>query len=336
MISTSINTTCLLLAFFVYATPALADLFLYDDIVQCEKTCSPHCSLLISNLEFRLNRMKAHCNENVPHPPKPHDPPSSESKIEIYHSDYCSDYLIATIGPNTDCTSLANAGTDAWGVKVNGVCQNISDTSIQNACMQFQGAVSSSTVTFHNNDSCESTPLMAVDSQTKCNELNKKGNNVWAVKVGRNCYNIPDTSEQTACHAFNSAALQNTVRLYHSDRCDQNSMLGAISANTQCSEFSKSGSDVWGIEIFGQCINIDDMSQASACNLYSKGQDPQAITLYHSDSCKDSSLIGVIASQTRCEDLPSSGSDVWAVKMNGKCQDINDTSYQQACYNLHP
>jgi hypothetical protein len=61
------------------------------------------------------------------------------NRVLIYgSSDYCNnDTLLASVGPNTDCSTLSDSDT-SWSVKVDGQCINIVDTSVRKACMLHQ------------------------------------------------------------------------------------------------------------------------------------------------------------------------------------------------------
>ncbi len=62
---------------------------------------------------------------------------ASSQNVEIYKSDKCSDNLVAIVDRYTDCSSLKGLSS-AWAVKINGQCQDISDTDIVTACNRFK------------------------------------------------------------------------------------------------------------------------------------------------------------------------------------------------------
>jgi hypothetical protein len=59
--------------------------------------------------------------------------------VELYRSDTCSGALQAFVGPRTDCSALAShvSGT-VWGVRINGECQDITDSDFASACARFK------------------------------------------------------------------------------------------------------------------------------------------------------------------------------------------------------
>jgi len=61
----------------------------------------------------------------------------SQNAVEIYKSDTCNGSLLAIVDRYTQCQSLQGLG-QAWGIKVNGQCQDISDTDIVSACNRFK------------------------------------------------------------------------------------------------------------------------------------------------------------------------------------------------------
>ncbi|AZZ35399.1 hypothetical protein CIK05_00810 [Bdellovibrio sp. qaytius] len=53
------------------------------------------------------------------------------------------------------------------------------------------------------------------------------------------------------------------------------------------------------------------------------------VELFQSDSCQGD-LIGIVNASTDCSKFSGAG-NVWAIRVNGKCQDIDDTSAINAC-----
>lgn len=62
---------------------------------------------------------------------------ASPVNVEIYKSDNCSSALVAIVDRYTQCASLKGMPA-AWAVKINGQCQDISDTDIVSACDRFK------------------------------------------------------------------------------------------------------------------------------------------------------------------------------------------------------
>lgn len=62
---------------------------------------------------------------------------ASANNVEIYKSDSCNGALVAIVDRYTQCQSLQGLPA-AWAIKVNGQCQDISDTDIVSACDRFK------------------------------------------------------------------------------------------------------------------------------------------------------------------------------------------------------
>ncbi|WP_374030500.1 hypothetical protein [Bdellovibrio bacteriovorus] len=119
-----------------------------------------------------------------------------------------------------------------------------------------------------------------------------------------------------------------SVELFRSDSCS-GSLIGTVSAASSCERLSSAG-DTWAVRIKGQCLNIPDISTVKACESFKGGADPRAVTIFTSDSCSGNA-IAAISAPSRCENFDSTGSSAWAVKIDGKCQNISDTAPAKAC-----
>ncbi len=215
----------------------------------CDRMCSPECLKYASEILTGCSNSKG-----------PDSRPSRrDGSVEFFHSDTCSSSLIATIDEIEDCSRIST-NENVWGVRVNGICHNISDTSFSTACRSFAGG----SVEFYRSDSCSSNLLATASGQNACSEI-PVSDNVWAVKINGTCHNISDTSFKEACMAFAGGGKRNT-RLYHSDNCDDGRLVGVIGPRTNCE--SLRGDTVWGIEKNGQCQNISDTDIVSACQQY--------------------------------------------------------------------
>lgn len=53
------------------------------------------------------------------------------------------------------------------------------------------------------------------------------------------------------------------------------------------------------------------------------------VEMFRSDNCSDD-LVGIINSSTDCSRFNGAGA-VWAIRVNGKCQDVDDTNAVNAC-----
>jgi len=59
--------------------------------------------------------------------------------VPFYHSDSCSDDLLAIVGPYSDCDLMSRyVSSSVWGVETGGQCLNISDLSFPDACREWR------------------------------------------------------------------------------------------------------------------------------------------------------------------------------------------------------
>ncbi len=122
------------------------------------------------------------------------------------------------------------------------------------------------------------------------------------------------------------------VSLYHSDDCS-NSLITRITWNTDCEKLGESVSlKIWGIEVNGNCYNVNDQSFTIGCKKYRKiPKDP--IIFYYSDDCSSSEEYFLEKTSTCQQALQDISADqkIWAVKLNGECHNIDDTNFVAAC-----
>lgn len=116
------------------------------------------------------------------------------------------------------------------------------------------------------------------------------------------------------------------IEFYHSDSCSSELVM-IVDAWTDCD--SLGSSSVWGVKIRGVCSDIADTSAVKACKSFKALSQPQAVKIYHSDSCS-SELVAAVDRNTVCEDLRGLA-NAWAIQTNGQCQDISDTDIVTAC-----
>lgn len=115
------------------------------------------------------------------------------------------------------------------------------------------------------------------------------------------------------------------VGLYRSDSCN-GELVATFRSGSSCSAFANTS--IWGIKIGNTCHNIQDMSGADFCRAFPAVDSPRAVLFYKSDSCS-SELTGAVDRYTDCSSLPNKR--VWAIKINGTCQNIDDTDLPIAC-----
>ena len=62
---------------------------------------------------------------------------SSARSVKLFHSDNCSDSMVAVIDQQTQCEGLV--GLDSvWAIQTNGQCQDVSDLDVVTACKRFK------------------------------------------------------------------------------------------------------------------------------------------------------------------------------------------------------
>jgi hypothetical protein len=189
---------------------------------------------------------------------------------------------------------------------------------------------SGSGVLLYHSDSCESSSLIAAaNAGTNCQALAEtSSSSVWAVKLGNQCLNISDTSIEKACTLYQGGG--SGTQFYHSDSCSSGELLAVVDYGSNCDKLAEMvNSSVWAIKYNGTCFDISDRNIETVCARFKGGAD--SVALYHSDSCNPSDLIGLVGRGTKCSDPAQPSESVWAVSINGQCQNISDLSYEDAC-----
>jgi hypothetical protein len=181
-------------------------------------------------------------------------------------------------------------------------------------------------VEIYKSDTCSGSLVAVVDSRTDCERLGN--DSAWAVKINGRCMDIQDTTLTKACQAFSGG--MRGVKFYHSDTCN-GSLLGTVGRRSDCSRFADvvNNNSVWAVEVNGQCQDIADMNPKDACEAF-KGGDRGGVKFFHSDTCRGG-LVAIVNNPADCRKLSPSMPSVWAIEVNGQCQDINDMSFVDAC-----
>jgi hypothetical protein len=65
---------------------------------------------------------------------------SDPHHVKLYQSDSCSGNFLAAVTTYTDCSTLPNK--NVWAISQNGICQDISDISMIDACERFRPSFS--------------------------------------------------------------------------------------------------------------------------------------------------------------------------------------------------
>ena len=200
-----------------------------------------------------------------PRPPSyPSPGPAPDGRVEIYRSDTCSSSFVAAVDEATDCDRLATAGS-AWGVKVNGQCMDIADTTAVLACKNLKALAQSEAISFYHSDNCSSDLVAAATRNSICSDFDAN-KSIWGVKVEGRCIDISDTSLGKVCPAMKSAGSIRAVKIYHNDQC-ASSLVAAVEYDTRCEDLAGLAS-AWAVEINGQCQDISDIDIVTACNRF--------------------------------------------------------------------
>ena len=122
---------------------------------------------------------------------------ASGPNVVYGRSDSCAlDKAIGAVHPETNC-QLFSSTDAAWSIKVDGVCENISDTNARRACAQVQSY--GPDVVYGRSDSCaQDKAIGAVHYTTDCNQFSDS-EAAWSIKVDGVCENISDTNARRAC-----------------------------------------------------------------------------------------------------------------------------------------
>ncbi len=232
----------------------------------------------------------------------------------------------AVVDYYTNCEALSNSAR-AWSIKVNGVCQNITDTDVRTAC---RGMVSQNArnVIYGQSDTCDMGKVEAVvDNYTNC-ETMSSSTRAWSVKIDGACVNISDTDVRSACRGIQANNAPN-VLYGQSDSCDTSKVVAIVNRYTDCNMLSSS-TRVWSAKINGVCQNISDTDAVTACKAIGYQSSPNLV-FGQTDSCDMSKVIMSVTRRTQCSNLPNGSDRSWSIKVNGVCQNISDTTVAQAC-----
>jgi len=188
---------------------------------------------------------------------------AASASIKIYSSsDRCSGEVGAYVSPSTNCASLGNG--PAWSVMKDGVCTDIRDTTLAEACRQFQGAIGPSVTIYGGSDRCQGEVAAYANATTNCASLGS--GSAWSVKIEDECIDITDTTLSAACE-MHKGALGPHIRIYgNTDRC-QGEVSAFVNASTDCDSLSSSA-QAWSIFANGTCTDIADTNLRDACRRF--------------------------------------------------------------------
>ncbi len=116
-----------------------------------------------------------------------------------------------------------------------------------------------------------------------------------------------------------------SIEYYGQDNCS-GELVAMSSTDRDCSTFPRGS--VWGIRIHGQCHDIEDTTAVLACSRFKSIAEPSAVSIYKSDNCSGA-LLAAVSKRTDCKSLGNGSA--WAIKKDGRCIDIKDTTLTIAC-----
>lgn len=216
-------------------------------------------------IQQKLAQAENYLQQALNLPTNPTNPPSQGQNVELFRSDSCGSDLVGIVNPTTDCGRFSTTDK-VWGIRVNGKCQDIDDTTAQNACRMYQNAGNTEAVKVYKSDSCSDSLSAIFSTYSNCDSVSDSGNNAWAIMVGNQCMDISDTTLKKSCNAFKGINSPNSVKLYHSDSCGSD-LVAAIDSNTNCDSLAGLNK-VWAIQINGQCQDISDLDVVPACQRF--------------------------------------------------------------------
>lgn len=315
--------------------------------------------------------------------PKPTTSPATptvptQKVIEFFStSDACTGTASAVVtlmtgsDSYTQCSAQLGATTRwVWSIRVNGVCQDVPDSSMIDACASVQAPgqthAAASVLNFYpDSDSCRGrisstkTILHAKPIYDQCNYDRKSGRStVWSISVDGVCTDIRDTNLESACLAFEIPKIYNPdnaeIVTYNGNSCQGNIGIAGIllpdqdplpqcKAATRVSRKSKT----YSIRVNGTCQNTGETDTLSACLTAfpaSKQGRSRIVIFTRDDGCKgDVSYAGYLSTgPTRAQEClalqpntkASKRKQVYSIEIDGVCKDIPDMKFAEFCQTL--
>lgn len=196
----------------------------------------------------------------------------------------------------------------------------------------YQPPGSEVNVEMFQSDSCNGDLIGIINATTECSRFSGAGN-VWAIRVNGKCQDIDDTNAVNACRMYQHAGNPQAIRVYKSDSCSD-SLSGIFSSYSNCESLPNDGRNAWAIMAGGRCQDIADTTLTLSCRAFKAINTPHAVKLYHSDTCRES-MVAAVDQNTNCDSL-NGLENVWAIQINGQCQDVVDLDVVTACKRFKP
>ncbi|MBL7714928.1 MAG: hypothetical protein JNL01_05630 [Bdellovibrionales bacterium] len=301
----------------------------------------------------------------------------SQLVVEFFSaSDNCTGTSSGNItllpGSDSHTQCKAQLGTTgkrwAWSIRVNGVCQDIVDTFVMDACSALNApGQTASTATqvqfFEYSDFCSGEVLYSKTfnasqpAHEQCDDISwRKGRkSVWSMKVNGICQNIVDTSLKFACNGFE------IPKFYNPDHSEFTTFAGADCNHkigrsgilvpdqdlmTQCHSSKKISSTrtASSVRVNGACIALGFSDPISACLKSaptSKAGASVILVFPETNNCSGDISYGAYLAPgpgraAAClammpNKMASGRKGVSSIEIDGVCKDVPDTKFKEFC-----
>ncbi|MBY0413300.1 MAG: hypothetical protein K2Q18_04010 [Bdellovibrionales bacterium] len=190
-----------------------------------------------------------------------------------------------------------------------------------------------------------------IRGRDNCSRLNPVygSRNVWSVTVDRVCYDVQDTSFNAICPSLDVIAsgpevvsAPSVMKVFKDDRCTN--LLIDIKNEMDCNAWMPvMKGNAWSILASGKCIDIQDALMTPAlCENFKRGGNylnnrsprPDLMEAFSDDRC--TVPVTFFQRGDDCDALNTvfGGAKVWSLKVRGRCEDIQDLAFPQACQNF--
>lgn len=250
------------------------------------------------------------------------------ASLAIYErSDTCSSrHITLVLNDKTDCTKLIEKNRIVSSVKINGKCRDITDTSIEKACLSLQDDSGKSTI-YEGSDSCSPRDIiLSVGNYSNCKDYAGLRKDASSIKINGVCQNITDTSVEKAC---NEIQLKRGLdAIYSGDNdCFKDNATVFLNNLTNCQKLEGSASS---LKLNGKCQELSKTSLKNAC-LDIQERVGHTSIYSRTDLCRSRNIVSAVNELTDCSQLVGQAS---SIKVKGNCQDINDTTVAKSCTDI--
>ncbi|HXH29403.1 MAG TPA: hypothetical protein VNJ01_01200 [Bacteriovoracaceae bacterium] len=201
----------------------------------------------------------------------------------------------------------------------------------------------------YSDDYCRNV-ITELQPRSNCGLLGSVYNarNVWSVSVNGKCSDTPDQSFQNLCAPLSDLSRDQIavggVEIFSDDYCRK--PLASVDGRTNCSALGTvlNGGRVWSMKLDSHCINVADTSMnPRTCMDYKEAvisretaprdSRDERIELFSDDYCR--SALTSVQYGDNCQALSKllGNERVWSIKFQGRCENITDTNFSNACVN---